>query len=105
MSGMRTFSRSDDGAVRRIDVRVPLDAALRLVNNEIRHRARLTRTYNDPPSILANEGRLGQVFLHLLTNALYAIPEGHSDAHAIRVTARANQDGHLVGEIADTGAG
>src|SRR5262245_15800151 len=49
MSGMRTFSRSDDGGVRRIDVRVPLDAALRLVTNEIRHRARLTRTYTDPP--------------------------------------------------------
>src|SRR5262249_33366600 len=46
MSGMRTFSRTDDGGTRRIDVRVPLDAAIKLVGNEIRHRARLIRTYD-----------------------------------------------------------
>jgi signal transduction histidine kinase len=105
MSGMRTFSRSDDGASRRIDVRVPLDAAIKLVGNEIRHRARLIRTYDDPPSVVANEGRLGQVFLNILTNAVHAIPEGNAGKNEIRVTARANEAGSLVVEIADTGCG
>jgi signal transduction histidine kinase len=105
MSGMRTFSRTDDGGTRRVDVRVPLDAAIKLVGNEIRHRARLIRTYDDPPAVVANEGRLGQVFLNLLTNALHAIPEGNAAGNEIRVTARAGEAGSLVVEIADTGCG
>jgi signal transduction histidine kinase len=105
MSGMRTFSRSDDGGTRRVDVRGPLDAALKLVGNEIRHRARLIRTYDDPPAVIANEGRLGQVFLNLLTNALHAIPEGNAARNEIRVTARANDAGDLVVTITDTGSG
>lgn len=105
MAGIRTFSRSDDVGVKPIDVRVPLDAALKLVMNEIRHRARLTRSYTDPPVVMANEGRLGQVFLNLITNALHAIPEGDAQAHEIRVSATTDDAGDLVVEISDTGAG
>ncbi len=105
MTGIRTFSRSDDVGVKRIDVRVVLDAALKLVGNEIMHRARLIRNYTDPPMVMANEGRLGQVFLNLITNALQAIPEGDAQAHEIRVSAFADDAGDLVVEIADTGTG
>jgi signal transduction histidine kinase len=72
--------------------------------NQIRHRARLTTHYPDPLIVMANEGQLGQVFLNLLTNAAQAIPEGHVDAHEIRVGTTVDQDKVIV-EISDSGAG
>lgn len=105
MAGIRAFSRSDDTGVSPVDVRVPLDAALKLVMNEIRHRARLVKNYAAPPLVIANEGRLGQVFLNLITNAVQAIPEGDTQAHEIRVSATSDATGDLVVELSDTGSG
>jgi signal transduction histidine kinase len=105
MTSIRTFARVDETTLKPIDARVPLDAALRLVANELRHRARLVKRYADPPVVLANEGRLGQVFLNLLTNAVHALPEGHSDQHELRVGVGSDAAGDAVVEIADTGEG
>ena len=105
MTGIRTFSRSDEAGQKLVDIRVPLDAALKLVHNELRHKARLIKTYTDPPLVMANEGRLGQVFLNLLTNAVQAIPEGDAEAHEIRVSTSTNDRGDLVIVISDSGEG
>jgi CheY-like chemotaxis protein len=72
--------------------------------NEIRHRARLVREFGPVPAVIANEARLGQVFLNLLMNAAQAIPEGHVAEHRVRVVTREQGD-RVVVEIIDTGAG
>lgn len=105
MVGIRTFSRCDDAGLRPVDVRVPLDAALKLMMNEIRHRAQLVKSYIDPPLVMVNEGRLGQVFLNLITNAVQAIPEGDAHAHELRVSVTTDAAGDLVIEVSDTGTG
>ena len=104
-SGIRAFSRAED--VRRVplDVRSVLDSALRMVMHEIRHRARLSKVYRDVPLVLASEGRLGQVFLNLLTNAVQALPEEDAGAHEIRLNASTDTEGNAVIEISDTGSG
>jgi signal transduction histidine kinase len=103
-TAIRTFSRPDSTRISPVDIRAPLDAAIKLAMNQIRHRARLTTHYPDPLIVMANEGQLGQVFLNLLTNAAQAIPEGHVDAHEIRVGTTVDQDKVIV-EISDSGAG
>ncbi len=105
MGAIRTLSRFDDTTLSPLDVRVPLDAALRLVGNELRHRARLIKDYTEAPMVLANEGRLGQVFLNVLANALQALPEGPADAHEVCVRLGSDAVGDLVVEISDTGIG
>jgi signal transduction histidine kinase len=103
-SAIRTFSRPDDTRLRPVDIREPIDAALKLAMSEIRRRARLKTSYDDPFIVLANGGQLAQVFLNLLANAAQAIPEGRVDDNEIRVEARIIDDSVIV-EIADTGAG
>jgi signal transduction histidine kinase len=105
-SGIRAFSRAEDD-VRRVplDARSVLDSALRMVMHEIRHRARLSKVYRDVPLILASEGRLGQVFLNLLTNAVQAIPEEDAGAQEIRVVTSTDGEGNAVIEISDSGCG
>jgi two-component system cell cycle sensor histidine kinase/response regulator CckA len=103
--GIRTFSRVDDRPQDALDVREPLSAAIALVDHDLRHRARLTRIDRGVPYVLADEGRLAQVFLNLLTNAVQALPEGAADAHHIRVTTFTDDEGRAVVEVSDTGSG
>ncbi|HEY1550447.1 MAG TPA: ATP-binding protein, partial [Kofleriaceae bacterium] len=99
-----TFTRPIDTAITPIDIRDPIEAAIKVVMGEIRGRAKLTTHYDDVPAVLANEGRLGQVFMNLLMNAAHAIPEGAPDDNEIRIVVTSDND-RLVAEVTDTGVG
>jgi CheY-like chemotaxis protein len=55
--------------------------------------------------VVADDGRLTQVFINLLVNAAHAIPEGRSDENRITVRTRTDEAGRAVIEVADTGKG
>ncbi len=104
---LKIFSRAEEDRRGPVDVHAVLESALRMAWNEIRHRARVVKDYGRIPRVMANESRLGQVFLNLIVNAAQAIPEGHADANEIRIATRkegAAGDFVLV-ELADTGSG
>ncbi len=88
-----------------VDVRGILESATQMAWHEIRHRARLVKSFADIPLVDANEARLGQVFLNLLVNAAQAIPEGHADKHEVRVSTRTDERGHALVEVSDSGMG
>jgi PAS domain S-box-containing protein len=101
---LRTFSRPEEATSAPVDVRGVLDAAANLARHEIRHRARVVRSYDEVPPVEANESRLAQAFLNLLVNAAQAIPEGRADANEIRLAVRPDRDRVRV-EVTDTGVG
>ena len=103
--GIRSFSRVDPSQQTTLDVREPLNAALGLIANDLRHRARLVRSDREVPFVHANEGGLAQVFLNLLSNAVQALPEAAADSHEIRVSTSTDAKGRAVVEISDTGHG
>jgi signal transduction histidine kinase/CheY-like chemotaxis protein len=98
------FSRVDERPLHPVDVCAALEASLAMAHNEIRHRARLVRDFAPVGRVIADEGRLTQVFVNLLLNAAHAIPEGETDRHEIRVVTRAGP-GVVEVEVHDTGAG
>jgi CheY-like chemotaxis protein/two-component sensor histidine kinase len=103
--GLRVFSRSED------ELRVPIalsgviEAAIRMTSNELRHRAQVVRELGPVPLVVADDGRLTQVFINLLVNASHAIPEGRSDHNRITVRTRTDDRGSAVVEVEDTGKG
>ncbi len=101
---LMTFSRDAEDRRERVDLARVIDGTIGLAWNEIRHRARLVKTYRATQAVEASEGRLGQVVLNLLVNAAQALPEGHVDEHEIRVTTRDRGPGVEL-SIRDTGAG
>jgi two-component system cell cycle sensor histidine kinase/response regulator CckA len=103
--GMKTFSRPDEQSLTQVDVQQALESAIKLVQNEVRHRARLVKVFQPVPYVLANEARIGQVFLNLLVNAAQAIPEGNTSLNTITIYTYANPQGEVVIEIKDTGVG
>ncbi len=102
---VRLFSRSDEAIVGPVDVRRVLESSVRMAWNEVRHRARLVKEYEDVPPVLGSEGRLGQVFLNLLVNAAQATPEGNAEENEIRVRLRQDDAGRVEVDVRDTGAG
>ena len=102
---LKVFSRVGEPRVAPLDVRAPLEAAIAMANNEVRHRARLELDLAPAPAVLGEEGRLAQVFLNLLINAAHSIPEGAADRNEIRVTVRPDPDGGVRIEVADTCVG
>src|SRR5262249_15763553 len=103
-----------------------LEIAIRLTSNEVRHRAQLVRELGPAPLVVADDGRLTQVFINLLVNAAHAIPQGpsppnritvptptaaraipggRSGANRITVRTRTDADGRAVAEVEDTGTG
>jgi len=103
--GLAAFSRVDDDRRRPIELHHVLELAIGMTSHEIRHRARLVKAFGDVPPVLANEARLGHVFINLLVNAAEAIPEGNARDHEVRVVARTDDAGWAIVEIHDTGGG
>ena len=101
---LSAFARERPTESAPLDIRGVLDASLELAGNELRHRARVVREYQDVSPVFGSEMRLGQAFLNLLVNAAHAIPEGRIGANEIRVVVR-EVDGMVVVEIRDTGLG
>jgi PAS domain S-box-containing protein len=99
------FSRAEEDKRGAVDVKRALESSLRMASNEIRHRARLIREYQDVPFVEANESRLGQVFLNLLVNAAQALPDGLANVNEIRVRTRLAPTGRVEVDIEDTGPG
>ena len=101
---LKTFSRPDEERMTPVDLHAVLDSVVMMAANEIRHRARLRRDYGTVPQVMANEGRLCQVFLNLVVNAAQAIPEGSAHDHEVVLTTRL-EGGRVVVEVRDTGSG
>ncbi len=102
---LRTFAREDQSGAASCELAKVLQTAMKLAQNEIRHRARLVSDFGPLPFARGSEHRLGQVFLNLLVNAAHAIPEGHAEQNQILVSARVLPEKMVAVEVRDTGHG
>ena len=102
---LQTFSRPENESRKPLRLELLLDATLPLVANEIRHRARLIKDYRSVPEVMANEARLGQVFLNLLLNAVQALPEARPDNNEIHLVLRSPSPDRVSVEVRDNGVG
>lgn len=103
---LKIFSRSGDEEQHGpVDVRRVFESTLRMAWTEVRHRARLVKDYAEVPPVLANESRLGQVFLNLIVNAAQAIPEGSASKNEIRIRTGMADGNRVLAEVRDSGSG
>ncbi len=101
---LNTFSRVDDTSVGPVDLAVAIEHSVRLVANEIRHRATLDVDCEPELRILGNEGQVQQVLINLLVNAAHSIETGSVEHNRIRVSARPRYQRILL-KVSDTGCG
>ncbi|HEU5059778.1 MAG TPA: ATP-binding protein, partial [Kofleriaceae bacterium] len=101
---LRAFSRSGQDTPTRVELGEVVRAGLKMVNNELRHRARLEVDIGPAPPVVADERRLIQVLLNLVTNALQALPETHTEDNWVHVRVAAEDRGAIL-TVSDSGPG
>jgi len=103
--GLGTFSRVEKDQTVPVNLMHVIEVAINMAFNEIKYRARLVKDYGrNLPTVLASEGRLGQVFLNLVINATHAIDEGDLENNEIRVKTWSEGDS-VFAQVRDTGSG
>ncbi len=88
------------------DVQELVESSLALIRNAVQHRARLQYHFDEVPRIRADRGRLGQVLVNLVQNALHALPEDRctEDNHVEVAVARYSERMVSI-EVRDNGEG
>lgn len=102
---LKRLTRSDDEVRGPVDLAQAIDGAIRIANHQIKHRARLIRTYDDVPPVEGNAARLEQVFLNLIINATHALSTDRADENRIEIRMTSPDDANVVVEVVDNGAG
>jgi signal transduction histidine kinase len=72
--GLRNFSRLDESETKLANIHDGLDSTLMLLRHRIKNRITVERSYGTLPLIECYPGKLNQVFMNILTNAIQAIP-------------------------------
>lgn len=108
--GLRIFTRLDESELKSTDLHENLDAVLLLLHNRYMNRIKITKNYGELPTWVCQPGKLNQVFMNLVSNAIdaiYAKPWQTPDEE-ITITTRLEErnDGYwAVVDITDTGTG
>lgn len=97
---LRTFSRADENELQVTDVRAGIESTLTLLRGRYEPNIRVVRHYDEHiPEIEGYPGKLNQVWMNLLANAVQAIPDTgeihiwvESDADQVHV--RIHDTGH-----------
>jgi two-component system NtrC family sensor kinase len=71
---LRTFSRLDEGEFKTVDIADSIDSVLVLLKHKMNARIEVERHYGPERSLSCYAGRLNQVFMNLIANAVDAIP-------------------------------
>jgi two-component system NtrC family sensor kinase len=72
---LRTFSRLDEGDVQTVDMHANIDSVLLFLRHKMEGRITLTKRYEAQARVSCDAGRLNQVIMNLVANAIDAIPE------------------------------
>lgn len=75
VKSLRNFSRLDEGEVKAVDLHEGLDSTLEILQNQIKKKADIVKRYGQLPPVDCAAGKINQVFMNILNNALQAMEE------------------------------
>lgn len=73
VKGLRVFSRLDEDDLKLANIHDGLDSTLVILNHQLGDHIKVTKNYAELPLIECYPGKLNQVFLNIMTNAIHAI--------------------------------
>jgi signal transduction histidine kinase len=103
VSGLRNFSRLDESDIKEANINEGIESTLVLLRSQIQDIEIVTKLGNIP-SIECYPGKLNQVFMNMLSNAIYAINKKNAAPKRLTITTY-EMDSHVYAIFQDTGIG
>lgn len=104
--GLKVFSRAEEQDVKSVDLVEGLESTLTLLNNTTKNAVKITRKYESIPRVECYPGKMNQVFMNLLSNAVYAVKARHGEDNGGEIVVRARYiDDNVEFKIEDNGYG
>ena len=106
VKGLRVFSRLDESDLKQANINDGLESTLVISNNLLNNIIKVEKNYADLPLIECYPGKLNQVFMNIISNAIYAVKKkfGESAGGIITIATLADKSNIII-KIADNGTG
>lgn len=102
VKSLRTFAHNEENELKRSNIHELIDTTLVMLHNQYKNRIEIIKKYGNIPEINCYPGKLNQVFMNLLSNAIQAI---HNKGQITIVTKIRTESSELIISISDTGVG
>lgn len=103
VKSLRTFSRLDESELKFSDIHENIESTIIMLRNSYKERIEIIKEYGNIPKIECYPGKLNQVLMNILLNAIQAIED--KGEITIRTSLPENTSNLLLIEISDTGTG
>lgn len=105
VKGLKNFSRLDETDIKGADINEGIESTLLLLRNSISNSIHIEMHLGQIPSIQCYPGKLNQVFMNVLNNAIQAMDKRKTEENHILTISSALENDHVVVTIEDTGIG
>lgn len=106
VKSLRIFSRVDEYDLKMADLNLGLKSTLVILNSLYKDKIKIERGFGVIPHVECFPGKLNQVFLNLITNAIHAVDEKFQGAQGGKISISTYCEGENVFiRIADNGVG
>ncbi len=99
--GLRNFSRMDENSFKKVNIHDGLDSTLMLLNSKLKGVISVEKEYGSLPPIECLPGKINQVFMNIILNAIQAI----ESKGTIKIKTSTNGKNTITISISDTGMG
>jgi signal transduction histidine kinase len=105
--GLRTFSRLDESVIKTANIHEGVDTTLLLLRSHIPDNIKIEKNYNAEGNIECFPGKLNQVFMNLLSNAVHAIKSKNTtnEQEHLTITTRDLENNMVMLSVKDSGKG
>ncbi len=106
VKSLRIFSRVDEDSLKFADLNEGLDSTLVILNSIIREGIQVNKRYAELPLVECYPGKLNQVFLNIITNAIHAIKKKfNGEEGGVLDIETSLSEGNVIISISDNGTG
>ncbi|HWZ04644.1 MAG TPA: 7TM diverse intracellular signaling domain-containing protein [Mucilaginibacter sp.] len=106
VKGLKIFSRLDEDDLKMADLNEGLDSTLVIINNQLHNKIKVIKQYADLPPVECYPGKLNQVFLNIISNAIYAVQKKFGENASGEIIINTSHDEKNVYiKIRDNGTG
>ena len=106
VKSLRIFSRLDEDDLKMADINEGIDSTMVIANNMLNNKIKIIKQYGDLPKVACYAGKLNQVFLNIIANAVHAVHEKFGESEGGEITILTSHDEkNIFIKFKDNGAG